>query len=57
MTNEMTTFRLNSKHAVLKALQDLKLITEEQWSLTRLINESLEFALKERHGIDLEEYR
>jgi len=57
MTNEMTTFRLNSKHAVLKALQDLKLITEEQWSLTRLINESLEFALKERHGIDLEEYK
>jgi len=57
MTNEMTTFRLNNKHAVLKALQDLKLISEEQWSLTRLINESIEFTLRERHGIDLEDYR
>jgi hypothetical protein len=57
MTNEMTTFRLSNKHAVLKALQDLKLISGEQWSLTRLINESLVFYLMERHGIDLEEYR
>ena len=57
MTNEMTTFRLNNKHAVLKALQDLKMISEEQWSLTRLINESVEFMLEERFGISLEEYR
>lgn len=53
---EMTTFRLSNKHSVIKSMQDLKLITEENWTMTRLINESVRFFLKEKYGIEVGEY-
>jgi hypothetical protein len=56
MVSEMTTFNMQGKHNVQKALQDLKILTGEQWTITRLINTSIAFYLKEAHGIDLEDY-
>lgn len=52
----MTTLRLKNKRNVAKAVQDLIVITGNSWTLTKLINESVAFTLKEKYGIDLEDY-
>jgi hypothetical protein len=56
VVSEMTTLRIANKRNVLKAVQDLMVLTEESWTMTKLVNESIAYMLKEKHGIDLEDY-
>jgi glutamine amidotransferase PdxT len=56
VVSELTTLRIVKKRDVLKAVQDLIVLTEESWTMTRLVNESIAYMLKEKHGIDLEDY-
>lgn len=56
MVSEMTTLRITNKRNVLKAVQDLIVLTEESWTMTKLVNESIAYMLKEKHGIELEDY-
>ena len=46
MVSEMTTLRITNKRNVLKAVQDLIVLTEESWTMTKLVNESIAYMLK-----------